>query len=186
MLFMLFGAFVVVVWRPCCPGDHIDCIIILRPPIHGTLHIILAASSGTAAAIAPTSVNHCCDRGGVFVIFFVVDDEDYTDSIIVAPSGASLSFALSSMTTNNMNSFNLHLQRRLFRSLCRWWRRTIHIHSCWQPAWSSFCRIAAVRQSTPIAIDSLTLIVAGSALVIHREFALFLSDVPTYALLWVW
>ena len=115
MLFMLFGAFVVVVWRPCCPGNHIDCIIILRPPIHGTLHIILAASSGMAAATTPAAAslsiallsmttkpirfNHCCARGGVFVFLFVVND------------GYS------------KNSFMLRLRRRLWRSLCHRLRR---------------------------------------------------------------
>ena len=157
----------------------------------------------------PTRFNHCCARSGVFVVLFVVDDEDYT------------------------NSFILRLQRRLCRSLRHQWQRTIRINSicafsgvfvvcsvvddderyefiqfapsaasllfapssmttndtiqsCWKPIGSSFCRIAAVGRSTPITINSLTLIVVGSTLVIHRAFALFLSDVLPYASLWVW
>ena len=41
-------------------------------------------------------------------------------------------------------------------------------------------RIAAVGRSTPIAINSLTLIVIGSALVIHRVFALLFRCTSLY------
>ena len=103
MLFMLFGAFDVVVRRPRRPGDHIDLIISRCPPIHGAWHIWSAASSGTAAAtggrhcacggvflFAPSAMtrkpirfNRCCACGGVFVVLFVVDDEDDTNSFIL-------------------------------------------------------------------------------------------------------
>ena len=88
---MLFGAFDVVIRRPRCPSDHIDHIISHCPPIHGTWHIPSAASSGTAAAIAPAAasfsfalssmttktirLNHCCACGGVFVVLFVVNEK---------------------------------------------------------------------------------------------------------------
>ena len=184
MLFMLFGAFDILVQRPRCPGNHIDCIISRRPPIHGTWHIRLAASSATAAATGDR--HYVC--GGVFASHSVVNDDEANtiQSLLrsrrcfcrslrpqwwkrrynfnhVAPAAVSLSFASSSMTT-----------------------KTIQIQSYWQPAWSSFHRIDAVRRSTPIAIDILTLIVIGSALVIQRTFALFCSDVPPFALLWLW
>ena len=203
---MLFGAFNVIVWRPCHPGDHIDCIISRCPSIHGTLHIWSEALSCTAAS----TVGCHCACGGVFVVRSVVDDDtaDTIQSLFrlrrrlchplrrrwrrryefihFAPAAASLSFAPSLMMTNDTNSFNLRLQMRLCRSLRRQWRRTMRIHSCWKPTWSSFRRIAAVGRSTPIAIDSLTLIVLCSSLVIHRAFTIFLSDVPPYASLWVW
>ena len=72
MLFMIFGAFNVVVQRPRRPGDHINRIISRRPLIHGTWHIQSAASSGTAAA---TGGRHYA-RGGVFGVRFVVDDDE--------------------------------------------------------------------------------------------------------------
>ena len=115
MLFMLFGAFNVVVQRPHHPGDHIDCIISRRPPIHGTWHIRSAASSGTAAiapasaslSFAPSSMttkpiqfNHCCACSGVFAVLFVVDDNEA-----------------------DTNSFMLRLRRRLCPSFLRWWKR---------------------------------------------------------------
>ena len=92
MLFMLFGAFNVVVRRPRRPGDHIDRIISRRPPINDTWHIRSAASSGTAAA---TGGRHC-SHGGVFVVCSAVDD-DKADTI------QSL----------------LRLRRRIYRSLRR-------------------------------------------------------------------
>ena len=119
IIFILVGAFDVVVRRPRHPGNHIDRIISCCTPIHGTLHIRLASLSCTAAAVAPEAAsssfspslmttqpirfNHCCACGGVFVVLFVVYDKDDT------------------------NSFILRL-RRLCRSLRRRWRRTIRIH----------------------------------------------------------
>ena len=226
VVFMLFGAFDVVIRRPCRPGDHIDRITSCSPLIHGTWHIRSAASSGTAAAIAtaadslsfdPSSMtmkpiwfNHCCACRDVFVVLFVVNDE------------------------YNTNSFNLHLRPRICRSLRFWWWRQYEFiqfcacsgvfvvcsfvdddesdmiqpccafrgvfvvcsvindneadrfQSCWKPTWSFFHRISAVGRSNPITIYSLTLIVVGSALVIHRSFALILSYAYPYASLWVW
>ena len=57
MLFMIFGAFDVVVQHPCRLEDHIGRIISFRPPILGTLHIRSAASSCTVAAIAPAAAS---------------------------------------------------------------------------------------------------------------------------------
>ena len=94
MIFMLFGAFDVVVQRPCRPGSLIDRIISRRPLIHGTWHIRLEALSSAAA---DASGRHCA-CGGVFVVLFVVDDEDNTNSFNFAPASEFLSFALSSMT----------------------------------------------------------------------------------------
>ena len=147
MLFMLFGAFDVVVPHPHHPGYHIGRIISRHPPTHGTLHIRLAASSCTAAA---TGVRHCA-CGSVFVVRSVVDYnaadtiqsllrlrrrlcrplrrrwQRWYEFIHFSPAAASLSFAPSSMTTNNKNSLNLRLQRRLCRSLHFRWRQTIRI-----------------------------------------------------------
>ena len=118
MLFMLFGAFDVAVRHSRPPGDHIGCIISCLPPIHGTFHIWLAASSCTAAATG----NRHCACGGVFVVCSVVDSDaaDTFQSLLClwrricrplfrrwrrqyefihfAPSAASLLFAPSSMT----------------------------------------------------------------------------------------
>ena len=97
---MIFGAFDVVVRRPCHPGNHKDRMINNRPPIHGTWHIRPAASSGTAAvttpaaayfSFAPSSMttkpilfNHCCARGGVFIVRFVVNyEKGDTNSIML-------------------------------------------------------------------------------------------------------
>ena len=202
MIFMLLCAFDVVVRCPCHPGDYIDCIISRLPLIHGIKHIWSAASSSMAASTTPAAaslsfapssmttkpiwLNHCCACGGVFVVLFVIDDKD------------------------DMNSFMLRLQRRLCYSFRHRWQRgyefihvvpaavsllftsslmttkTIRIQSCWQPTYSSFHRIVAVERSTLIVIDSLTIIVVSSALVIQRTFAFFCSDVPPYASLWVW
>ena len=142
-------------------------------------------SSSSSSMTKTIRIHSFCACGGVFVVRSVVDDNKRYESIQFAPSVPSFSFAPSSMTTNDTNSFNLRLQCRLCCLLRRRRQRTIRIHSCWQPTWSSFCRISAVGRSTPIVIDILTLTVVGSALVIHRAFALFLSNVPPYALLWV-
>ena len=120
MLFMIFGAFYVVVRRPCCPGDHIDPIISIfsqymahgtfdrqRRPVRRPPPAAATAPAAASLSFAPSSMttkpiqfNHCCARGGIFVVLFVVDDEDDT------------------------NSFMLRLRRRLCRSLCRrCWRR---------------------------------------------------------------
>ena len=206
MVFMLFGAFDVVVQRPRRPDDHIDCIISSCPPINGTWHIRSAASSGTAARhrqpplrlrrrlsrslcrrwrrsrynsiiVAPAAaslsfsslsmtkmirIHSICACSSVFVVLFIVDDEDDTIQPCCAFSSV---FVVRSVVDDD---------------------EADTIQSCWQPTWSSFHRIAAVGRSTPIAIYILTLIVIGSALVIHRAFTLILSDVPPYAFLWVW
>ena len=108
---MLFGAFDIVVRRPCRPGDHIDCIISSRPLIHGTWHIQLAPSSDTAAATGcrhyarggvfvvhsvvdddeVDTIQSLLHRGGVFVVCFVVDDEDNMNSILLATNMVFLS-----------------------------------------------------------------------------------------------
>ena len=273
MLFILFSAFDVVVQRTRRPGNHIDRITSRRPLIHGTWHIRLTASFSTAAGIAPAAAsslfapssmttkpirfNHCCAHGGVFVVLFVVDDEDDTNSFNFSPAAASLSFSLLSMT----KTIRIHScctssgvfvvcsvvnddevdtiqpccafsgvfvirsvvdddEADMIQSCCAFSgvfvvrsvvdddeADTIQpycafsgifvvrsivddyeadtIQSCWQPTWSYFHSIAAVRRSNPIDIDSLTLIVVCSALGIHRALALIISNVPPYALLWV-
>ena len=107
-------------------------------------------------------IHSICACSGVFVVCFVVDD-DAADTIQPCCAFSGVFVVRSVVNDNEANM----------------------IQSCWQPTWSSFHRIDAVGQSTPIAIDSLTLIVVDSALVTHRAFALIISDVPPYASLWV-
>ena len=104
-----------------------------------------------------------CACGSVFVVCSVVDDNE-ADTIQQCCAFSSVFFVQSVIDDDDADT----------------------IQSCWKPTWSSFHRIAAVGQSTPIAIYSLTLIVLGSTLVIHRAFALILYDVSPYASLWVW
>ena len=109
----------------------------------------------------PIRFNHCCARGGFFVVLFVFKKKMIQIHPCCAFGGV---FVVHSVVDDDKSDT---------------------IQSCWQPTWSSFHRIAAVGRSTPITIDSLTLIVVGSAIAIHRAFALFISDVPPYASLWV-
>ena len=151
-----------------------------------------------------------CAHGGVFVICSVADDDEADtiqpllrprrrlcrslrrrwrgryEFIQFAPAAASWSFSMSSMTNTIRIQPCCALSGVFFVCSVVDGNEANTIQSCWQPTWSYFHRIAAVRQSTPINIYSLTLIVIGSALVIHRAFTLIISDVPPYASLWFW
>ena len=72
MLFMLFGAFDVVVRRPRRPSDHVGRIISRRPLINGTWNIQSEASPGMASA---NGGRHYA-RGGIFIVRSVVDDNE--------------------------------------------------------------------------------------------------------------
>ena len=78
-------------WQPCP---------VRRPPPAAAIAPAVASLSFAPLSMTtkPIRFNHCCARGGVFVVLFVVNDEDNTNSFNFAPAAASLSFAQSLMT----------------------------------------------------------------------------------------